>query len=250
MPAVPGWLSERGMGVSAQCLRFERIALDFTHRCANATARICAVPAQRQQSNLQQPPFHCYLWRAGRVGSGERNLRVAPCHRGEIRRQGAPVAPRVALRCFLVFSEGSPGPRAHKRLQPMHFRLGARVGARDSPTLTCAPLLPLRPGLSSLCFPLCSTSCLARARAHTKRCAKPLTAAQRKSKRNSADIVARMATPGTSLPTSPAQINAQEAPNGICSLPRALSHARTCVCACMHGKMDMLRPKLKLQPIG
>lgn len=138
MPAVPGWLSERGMGVSAQCLRFERIALDFTHRCANATARICAVPAQRQQSNLQQPPFHCYLWRAGRVGSGERNLRVAPCHRGEIRRQGAPVAPRVALRCFLTFSEGSPGPRAHKRLQPMHLRLGARVGARDSPTLTCA----------------------------------------------------------------------------------------------------------------
>jgi hypothetical protein len=66
-PAVPGWLSARGVGGGEQ----------FTRRCANAAARICAVPAQCQQSNLQQPPFHC-LWRAGRVGSGERRVGVAP----------------------------------------------------------------------------------------------------------------------------------------------------------------------------
>jgi len=66
-PAVPGWLSARGVGGGAQ----------FTHRCANAAARIGAVPAKCQQSNLQQHPFHC-LWRAGRVGSGERRVGVAP----------------------------------------------------------------------------------------------------------------------------------------------------------------------------
>lgn len=147
---------------------------------------------------------------------------------------------------FLAFSEGSPGNRTHQQTQPMHFHIGAHLSTRDSPTLTCAPSLPFNLLLPSPFFPLRSSSCLARARAHTKCCAKRLTAAQRKSWRcSSADFVAHRTTPRTPLPTSPAQIKAQEAPNGVCFLPRTRAHARTCVCACMHGKMAMFRPLSK-----